>query len=592
MRQMSASRPRIQAIASNLFDQRLLLGSIAEVSPNSLTFSLQRAGVHNGVHLQGARHGMGEVGEYVVILSEHVLILARIVKIETRQTDFKALQTDRFTGKPIAAQAIAHPLGTIDPETLVTLPGVQTYPRINDPVYSAPSAFLAALPKLTSTDDEVEPLTLNLGYLAGSNVQVEISPEDLLSRHCAIVGSTGSGKSWTVSRVIEESLRHNSKTILIDSTGEYTDCYRTDTSVEQAQVGGGAHPNGTMPTHFPPSSFSESEFFALFSPSLQTQAPVLTDAIRSLRVLRADPSADDGTGHVNRVTHYQSFKDALDSENGQRAANDLYGDFDISKLAEQIRRECIKLTYQANPAHPFEIDKRLLGNCETLLLRVRNIVDGHVLPFRPEPDSPQDSLPFSEVLDNFLQCKTSKLLIVDISSLDALSMTRPIVVNAIGTLLMARARTLQFKSQPVVCVLDEAHNFIGKSLGRDEGTVNLSGFESIAREGRKFNLCLCLATQRPRDLSESILSQMGALVTHRLTNDYDRKLVERASGDSNSSVTQFLPDLRTGEALIFGTQIPIPLDLQIAAPRHKPRSESADFQKSWRFANNQGHASE
>lgn len=570
----------IRRIASKLFDQRLVLGVIVEVSPSSLTLSLKRAGIHDGVHLQGARHGLGEVGEYVVILSEHVYILARLVKIETRQSDFKQLGNATVSNRSVAAQATAHPLGTIDPETLVTLPGIQAYPRIGDPVFSAPALFLANIPRLVNPTSSEHDVTLTLGSLVDTNLKIAISPEDLLSRHCAILGTTGSGKSWTVARISEETLHYSSKTVLIDSTGEYAECFQDNPHIERIQVGGTALAKDFSPVHFPPSSFSESEFFALFSPSIQTQAPVLMGAIRSLRILKAAPSADDGTGHVDKVNHYQNYKSALESGPGQKAANDIYGDFDLSKLLEQLPLECIKSSSGKDTAKPFIEDKQLKGWCESLTLRVRSVLAGHLLPF--EPSFP-GSRPFADVFNDFMKNQKSKLLLIDISNVDAVTAARPIIVNAIGTFLMTSARRQVFKAQPLVCILDEAHNFIGKSIDSDQGSVRLSSFESIAREGRKYNLCLCLATQRPRDLSESILSQIGTLVTHRLTNDYDRVLVEKASGDVNTSVTQFLPDLKTGEALVFGTLIPIPLDIQVQPPKDHPASNSADFQTTWVF---------
>lgn len=568
----------IRSIASKLFDQRLVLGLIVEASPNSLTLTLNRAGIHDGIHLQGTRHGLGEVGEYVVVLSEHVHILARIVKIETRQSDFKLLGADKFSEKLVAAQATAQPLGSIDPETLVTLPGVQAYPRIGDPVFAAPAQFLANLPRFIDTETGRNEVSLSLGTLVDNNLTIEISPEDLLSRHCAILGATGSGKSWTVAKITEEILTHQSKAILIDSTGEYRQCFREDSGVLRIQVGGLNLAQGFKAAHFPSSSFSESEFFALFSPSIQTQAPVLMGAIRSLRVLHAVPSAGDGTGHVNKVTHYPEYRDALKTDAGQAAANDVYGTFDLSKLLDQLPLECIKTSFSQNPDKPYKEDTQLRGWCESLILRVRSILAGHLLPL--EPSLPR-SQPFREVLQSFLNDSKLRLLLVDISEIDAISAARPVIVNAIGMLLMTLARRHEFREKPLVCILDEAHNFIGKSIGGDQTSVRLSAFESIAREGRKYNLCLCLATQRPRDLSESILSQMGTLITHRLTNDYDRSLVERASGDANSSVTQFLPDLKTGEALVFGTLVPIPLDIQVTPPRDHPDSSSANFQDAW-----------
>ena len=99
---------------------------------------------------------------------------------------------------------------------------------------------------------------------------------------------------------------------------------------------------------------------------------------------------------------------------------------------------------------------------------------------------------------------------------------------------------------------------------------------------RFFETLICLATQRPRDITDGVLSQMGTLVVHRLTNDRDREIVERACGDIDLSVSSFLPNLQQGEAAIIGVDFPFPLTIQIKSPSYRPRSDGPDYQKHWR----------
>jgi hypothetical protein len=130
--------------------------------------------------------------------------------------------------------------------------------------------------------------------------------------------------------------------------------------------------------------------------------------------------------------------------------------------------------------------------------------------------------------------------------------------------------------------LDEAHQFLNKTLGDENNRYSLDAFELIAKEGRKFSLNICISTQRPRDIPEGVLSQMGALIVHRLTNDRDREVVERACGEFSKSVAAFLPNLVPGEAMIVGVDFPIPVTVQISEPTSKPDSMGPDFQKHWR----------
>jgi DNA helicase HerA-like ATPase len=128
-------------------------------------------------------------------------------------------------------------------------------------------------------------------------------------------------------------------------------------------------------------------------------------------------------------------------------------------------------------------------------------------------------------------------------------------------------------------VLDEAHQFLNKALGDEHARHPLEAFDLLAKEGRKYSLSLCLATQRPSDIPEGVLSQIGTLIVHRLTNERDRRVVAHASDEIDRSVTEFLPALAPGQAVLIGVGFPIPLTLQISPPRAPPDSQRPRFQE-------------
>ena len=122
-----------------------------------------------------------------------------------------------------------------------------------------------------------------------------------------------------------------------------------------------------------------------------------------------------------------------------------------------------------------------------------------------------------------------------------------------------------------------------RTLGDEDTAHRLDAFDVIAKEGRKYWLTICMATQRPRDIPDGVLSQMGTLIVHRLINDKDREVVERAGGEIDRAAAAFLPTLAPGEAAIVGVDFPIPLTVQITMPEKKlrPQSEGPNFQKAW-----------
>ena len=127
--------------------------------------------------------------------------------------------------------------------------------------------------------------------------------------------------------------------------------------------------------------------------------------------------------------------------------------------------------------------------------------------------------------------------------------------------------------------MDEAHQFLNKSIGDEFNRVRLESFGLIAKEGRKYGLHALLATQRPRDIPEDVLSQMGMFIVHRLINEKDRQIVEQACGSLDASAASFLPILGQGEALVIGLDTPMTMPVQILRPVNPPDSTPAALWK-------------
>ena len=101
---------------------------------------------------------------------------------------------------------------------------------------------------------------------------------------------------------------------------------------------------------------------------------------------------------------------------------------------------------------------------------------------------------------------------------------------------------------------------MGRSVGEEFNSVSLDAFGLIAKEGRKYGLTTVLATQRPRDIPQDVLSQLGTMFVHRLTNERDRETIERACGDLDRSAAAFIPSLSQGETTVLGPDLPAPTD--------------------------------
>lgn len=143
---------------------------------------------------------------------------------------------------------------------------------------------------------------------------------------------------------------------------------------------------------------------------------------------------------------------------------------------------------------------------------------------------------------------------------------------------MNLARNNQFKEQPIVLFLDEAHQFLNKSVVDNYfASSSLSAFDQIAKGCRKYGLFLCLATQMPRDIPIGTLSQIGTFIIHRLINYNDKEAIKQACSSADADTLSYLPVLGAGEAILSGVDFPMPLSVKINAPIVPPNSQTPVF---------------
>lgn len=562
-----------QEFPRGLLRPELFLGVAASITARSVGVNLSEAGRPSGSHFSGGRYGRGEVGEFVLIEGQQSLLLGRIAEVKVREPERRAITRDFAGNAEMDALGQVQLLGCVATDDLRVTAGIDAYPRLGDRIYAAPHRFIALLPQLMEArDSETPSVTLTLGTIDTAHESVvSVKPERLFGRHCAILGATGGGKSWTTARIIEECIKHRAKLILIDATGEYRDFHGDE--VTHCHLGVppvAAHQS--VRSSLPPKSFLESDFVALFEPSGKTQGPKLISAIQSLRLALLEPNlANDGL-IVKENKEKRPILRAMYQH--AEAINNPAQEFNVSLLPRQIINECVS---DFGDSRWKGKNEQEIGYCASLITRINGVLRSSTMSF---VFSDNDHPAMTEKLDSFLQ-NENRLFRIDLSAVSYEFSTREIVANVIGRYLLRKARNGDFKSQPLVVVIDEAHNFLGRHLGSDDYQAKLDAFEIIAKEGRKYGLTVCLASQRPRDITEGVLSQMGTLIVHRLTNERDREVVERACGEIDRTASAFLPNLRPGEAAIIGTDFPIPLTVQIRQPDTKPLSDGPNYQQRW-----------
>lgn len=159
----------------------------------------------------------------------------------------------------------------------------------------------------------------------------------------------------------------------------------------------------------------------------------------------------------------------------------------------------------------------------------------------------------------------------------------PVVTGTLARLLYdVQFWMIAEKRTPVTLLCDEAHLYL--PVRDDADAVQrqaLGAFERIAKEGRKYGFSLLVVSQRPSDVSRTILSQCNNFLSLRLTNDMDQGVIKRLMPDSLAGLTSVLPLLDTGEALMLGDAVLLPSRIKLDLPTVRPDSATRDFWKDW-----------
>ena len=558
----------------------LFLGVASSISARSIGVNLSEAGRPSGSHYSGKRYGRGEVGEFVLIEGQQCVLLGRISEVRLREQERRTIKPNFNEGKDLDAIGQIQLLGSISLDNLLVIPGVEAYPRLGDRIYAAPHRFISLLPLLLEKKQVVDQVSLDIGFIDSiGDSKVSVKPEKLFGRHCAILGSTGGGKSWTTARIIEEAIKYNSKIILIDATGEYRDFYGE--CIKNCHLGSPVKKaTDSLECTLPPTSFLESDFISLFEPAGKVQGPKLRAAIRSLRLAKIQPSLAP-KGYIQKIDQIKTGVEAAESTPEIAAKlDDPTQEFDVFHLVKQIEEECVWPSTNRDYNKWGGADGNF-SYCLSLVSRINGVLASSAFSCVFKPQVEITSL--TDEIDNFLSSNDKRLFRICMSGVEYEFKAREIVTNAIGRYLLNKARSGAFHHMPTLVIVDEAHNFLGRHIGGEDYSSKLDAFEIIAKEGRKYGLNICLATQRPRDITEGVLSQIGTLIVHRLTNDRDRDVVERACGEIDKAASAFLPNLRPGQAAIIGVDFPIPLTIQIEKPNNRPKSDGPTYQKHWKF---------
>lgn len=436
-------------------------------------------------------------------------------------------------------------------------------PEIDSLCYVLKDAQLEEFMKVISECGDGEH-SLELGsYKLNENARAYVDGNKLFQRHAALLGSTGSGKSWTVASILERSSQlPSSNLVVFDLHGEYKEL----SYAKQLRIPG-------------PDEVDADDESLLFLPYWLLNS----EEIQSLFVDRSEFSAH------NQVTVVQDSiteqKKTFLEENGR---TDLLQSFTLdSPIPYSLTNVIDKLNYLNEEKVPGANNRPkngpFNGEFSRLLVRIASRLNDRRYGFlfnSPGIYNQYDSLSMiAEKLMGFGEQKQS-IKVIDFSEVPADIL--PIIIGLVARIIyQVQFWTDPESRRPIAFVCDEAHLYLPRKEGNPVERRAVEAFEKIAKEGRKYGVALMIVSQRPSDVSSTILSQCNNIISLRLTNADDQATVRKLLPESLESLLEALPIMDVGEAMVVGDSVLLPSRIKIDPPTEKPLSATIDFWSRW-----------
>ncbi len=472
-------------------------------------------------------------------------------------------------------------LGEIDRATGKFHRGVGSYPGLDDSVHFATPHQLASIFPQPGEEH------LRIGYLAAAEeVPVCLSAARLVTRHSAIVGSTGSGKTSAVASVLQSFVSGGwraANIVVIDPHGEYAVALGTNASVRSV-VGEGESrlrvPYWALPALDILRIFAGATGSATFSNRFselvsQARKKFVADA----QWLNLDPTAvtaDTPVPFDIRPVWHQ-----LDSENRETRmtkADATTACLETAGDAQQLRSATFR-PYGPGGQAPHQSPFYGTYGVTPELLRL-GLLNPQLQFFQEPLGTVEGPDPLIGVLQEWLG-KALPVSVLDFSGVPSVAadLAIGVILNLLFEICLRSEKDGPGvgRASPVLIVLEEAHRYLGagaSALTRDSAN-------KIAREGRKYGIGLMLVTQRPTELPDTALAQCGTLIALRLANLSDQAAIRAALPDTVAGLAAVLPSLRTGEAIVSGEAVVLPARALLTRPRPEPHAEDPSL-KPWR----------
>ncbi|MGG1688397.1 ATP-binding protein [Pseudalkalibacillus sp. NRS-1564] len=525
---------------------------------------------------KGEIYDLNSVGSLVSLYDSfrQYTLIYQVVKVYEKEQVYNSNDYSKFKNS-IVFDAI--PLSEMTADKVDF--GVSIFPMVGD------YAYLSSLEEMQRTFSGSQE-GINIGSIKSMEVLTPTIDEKMFfSSHVSIFGNTNSGKSTTVQKIIEETLKkdENFNSIIFDVHDEYDIESTYKMPIEEVSID--------------PAYVAIEDWINLINPSSLVQLPILINGIKYAQHLNGD-ILEDLAAFIShsafnsnietastKLVFVRRYAKTISNNNVESALKSFdlnYGKFDKSDLLMKgLEERFLELTgLEITQGEEYIINKYLGDNnpsikienlkeginialtieeargnlqvrshCQTMMTRIDLLISHFKTYFENDMRKRRN-------FDNIFTDKATKILKVNHLSDDTLRFITHLILR-----IAFKKQKASKKHERINFIFDEAHKYIRKSkIGED---IVTDIFETIAREGRKFGIYLCVCSQQPHELSSTVVSQCGNFILHRMKNNLDLEFIRK----SNPYITELqisrLSSLPTGTALFLGDSIPVPLELKV-----------------------------
>lgn len=556
------------------------LGKIIRVDSSTVEVEVSNDIPSSAPIINGRLYKIGQIGTFVKMPIGNIIIYGIVSSVSNTPNKVEDYQNYNFGSRFLTVQLVGEKIGEDDFER-----GIGTYPTINDEVH------IVIEKDLFDIYGKRDSGSVEIGkHSSSENLSVYTDIHKLVLRHCAILGSTGSGKSNTTVSILKAMLDDykGSRVVLVDPHGEYASAF------PEAKVFKINDAKNPLFIPFWLMNFDELAYFLVGAKSTDDSKP----DYRAFRELITNLKKDNcslKSGDVNpnfvtsdspipfsarKVWHEMNWwlnatfsETSLPNQTREKARQTDLGNFEnLNAATFEPYAMGNQAPYKSQHTTFYSYEKKILSRLKDSRFDFL---------FNPgDYKGIKGTNDLSDLLNNWIGSE-SKLAILDLSGVpfEVLDITVGLITRFIyDSMYWGRAETYTGKQRPLLLAYEEAHTYLSKN---DNNSYSKLAVEKVFKEGRKFGLGALVISQRPSEISETILAQVGTFIALRLTNSGDQSIVKSSAPDNLNSLIDLLPSLRIGEAIIVGEAIKIPSRVRIKLNNPRPTSDDPKLVESW-----------